>query len=929
MLLNCDFMKRLNALWKEKNKILDFIQNTVRHYSTPESNHLKDSEVSKPALAKTAIGASNFKKLAWESTVFVDKSLLIKDFIENEGETLLMTFPRRWGKSINLDMIKTFLSNEADAEGKIGKIKIGENLKFFKGGDVVDNLNTTKTLKPLKISKHQDIVTKYQGKFPVIAIDFKDTKGSSYTEVETSIKQQIVNLYANNKYLEKYLNESEKTLTTAHKKQLENYFSDNLDKQALKMGLKFLSKLLHLHFNQNSFILIDEYDAAINDSYIKLGCEESQKIVELFRGINEATFKGNDYLQKGLITGVFRIAKANLFSGLNNLSEYNILNKEFAQYYGFTEEEVQNLLYQYDVPNDLSQDIREWYDGYNSKGTKIYNPWSMVHCLKNFRVHHNKSINDVSMLKSEILKNYWEESGNIDFIKDLFKNPLIKNKIDRLIEDKGSLQFNLIEQISSNDFKILKEVINLSSNCKIDETVADLLFSYLFSAGYLTISEKGGFKLPNYEIKTEFQKKLLEYYKQQYNIPTELFTNVTNELQKILDSKNKSSTDKAKKSFQESFASLLAKFPKFEKIKDRNFKVDETGQTFHGNEDLIHCVMSYITLQLKSISKFGTEIHLGKGVADIMFIDKLNQKGIVIELKYNKNATVAVEQVKTQEYTNSLIKEMDVIVIGVNVSQDKTVDIKYKEISKGDNLSGSGTNNEENNSYNLPYNEWFNKYYSEGIEKILQLRIKDLGHELREKIKMLPAKYQLSSENADIDKIIEEIAKLHTKECDIILVPYNIENKHWVSLIFKNNNKSFEVIYSDPENKPINHILLAELERGIIEHLGKNLQFRQQVIEQQKYNNCGAEVIENFILYLTGKRVSQEKAIELHSKLVENELLNVDSSGVHFLFENQSNNNSSDFGYLEQRKSYDQLLHNFDYDNHQSALLGQDHNETI
>lgn len=174
---------------------------------------------------------------------------------------------------------------------------------------------------------------------------------------------------------------------------------------------------------------------------------------------------------------------------------------------------------------------------------------------------------------------------------------------------------------------------------------------------------------------------------------------------------------------------------------------------------------------------------------------------------------------------------MDTVVIGLNVSEDKEVDIRCYEIPKGKNFSGNAAN-EGNNSYNLPYSDWFNKYYSEGIEKILQLRINDLEPELKEKIKILPAKYQLSAGNTDIDKMIEEITRLDTKEGDIVLVPYNVENKHWVDLIFKKSSEGFEVIYSDPENKPIEQILLLDLKREL-EFAGQKLEFKQQVVECQ------------------------------------------------------------------------------------------------
>ena len=861
-------MSKVWNMWKSP------VKDTVFNYSkTFVRNYHSNSNGKKWLKPQTAIGVSEFKKLVLHSTVFVDKSLLIKDFLEDSGETLLMTFPRRWGKSINMDMIKKFLSIEVNQNGELLSREERENHKLFLGGEINLGLagGRTKLLTELKIARHQDIILERQGQFPVVDIDFKNTKGSSYEEVLSRVKTVLHKSFSEHEYLSKS-NKLRRDEIALFSKYIDSLEHQNLTNSEVSEGLFTLSSLLSKHFGKKSYILMDEYDAAINHSYIKFSDEESKKVIELFRGINETTFKDNDYLEKGLITGVFRIAKANLFSTLNNLNEYNILDKRFFEYYGFTQQEVEYLLNQYEVPENLARDIKDWYNGYTLNGSQTYNPWSMVKCLTKFEEH--RGIQDVHRLKTIILQNYWEESGNIDFIKDLFKVPSVKSKMDRLVKDEP-LFFNLKKQISSNDFKILKEVMNLGSNYEINESVTDILFSYLFSAGYLTVSGEKEFKLPNNEVKTEFQNKLLEYYKQQYNIDTKFFTDVTDQLQKILDSKGKIEAEEATESFKESFIKLLAKFPKFEKIKDENIADDITGKAFHGNEDFIHCIISYITLQLKSISKFGTEIYLGKGIADIMFIDELNKKGAVIELKYNKDATVAIEQTKTKEYANRLTEKMDTVVIGLNVSEDKEVDIRCYEIPKGKNFSGNGTN-EGNNSYNLPYSDWFNKYYSEGIEKILQLRINDLEPKLKEKIKILPAKYQLSAGNTDIDKMIEEVTRLDTKEGDIVLVPYNVENKHWVDLIFKKSGEGFEIIYSDPENKPIEQILLVDLKREL-EFAGQKLEFKQQVVEDQKYNNCGSEIIENFMYYLTSHRVSQEQAVLFHSQLIENDLYNTET----------------------------------------------------
>lgn len=814
--------------------------------------------------AKTAIGVSEFIKLVMGSTVFVDKTLLIKEFVEDPGETLLMTFPRRWGKTINLDMIRTFFNVETDENGNQLPLTKYSSHQIFKGGEIDLGFGNIKKLNPLKIA-HDEAFMKRQGQYPVIHIDFKNTKGRTYEEVFNKVKAELRKTYSNHEYLIKspHLRGDEHGIFSKYL-----HFTDyqKLTTDEVSQGLYILSSLLQKHFGRKSFILVDEYDAAINYAHMGSGSKDAGLITDFFRDMNETTFKSNKHLEKGLITGVFRIAKANLFSGLNNLAEYNILDSRFSPYYGFTQQEVEYLLAQYQVPESLAQDIKSWYNGYILRGHQIYNPWSIVKCLSKFQ--ENRTIEEYSRLKTKILQNYWEESGNIDFIKPLLKLPIVKSKIDQLLKGMP-LFFNLKKQISSGDYEILKQVTALGSNYTIDESVADLLFSYLFAAGYLTGDEVNGFKLPNNEVMLDFQHKMLEHYRQQYHIDTRLFTDVTDQLQKVLDAKDQVESEQAIESLKISLERLLSEFPEFTQIKEGNLTGSGLTKIVHANEDLIHSVMSYITLQLKSLSKFGTEVYLGGGRADIVFIDEENNKAAVIELKYGKEtAQNAIEQIKEKEYAKKFIETWDTILIGISVSGKKEINIAYEEIFKDKNFSGEGTSKDDN-SYDLPYNEWFNKYYSEGIEKILQLRINELKPDLKEKISVLPARYQLKSGNTDIKKLIETVNQLDITENSLVLIPYNIGNKHWVGFILRKTD-SFEVVYIDPENNPIDSALLLDLEQslGIEKH-----DFQQKLVVTQKYNNCGSELIENFIYHLTGNRIEESEAVMHHSYLMENELM--------------------------------------------------------
>jgi len=607
----------------------------------------------------------DFEKLVTESTIFADKSLFIQEILETPSEVILITMPRRWGKSINMDMLKRFLEVKVDEQGNLSELKKKEGKELFFGNkDGLKPLKISQTLinRSIKGKNVESLSEDYQGTYPVIRIGFKDCKGSNLTETRSRVQKEIISTYE----AHAYLNTSKYVICL---KEIQEWDTSKEDTSILTFGLKNLSRLLYQHFNKKVWVLVDEYDAPINNAFMKFEhAQDTEKVVDLFRGVFESVFKENEYLEKGFITGVNRIAKANMFSGLNNVREYNFQNARIAQYYGLDEEELTQLFEHFNIPKELKEETKNWYNGYRVKKVGSnehidkYNIWSIVNYLNN---------DDHTSFGS-----YWEESGNIDFIKKLFKLPLVKSKIDRLVKNEA-IVFRLKEQISSEDFKILKTIMDLGSNCSIDESVTDILFSYLFAGGYLTVKSEKEFKLPNKEIRNEFQNKLLDHYKQQYNINVELFTNVTDQLQKVLDSKIKEDIEKAIEGFKESFRRLLTAFPKFEKITDENIG-DAMGQIFHGNEDLVHCVLSYITLQLKSISKFATEIYLGSGRSDIVFTDALNKKGAVIEIKYNGDASEAIQQVKDKDYTQKLIETMDTFIVGVNISENKKVDVQWE-----------------------------------------------------------------------------------------------------------------------------------------------------------------------------------------------------------------------------------------------------------
>jgi len=627
----------------------------------------------KELLPETAIGVKDFRTLIEKSTVIVDKSLLIKEFLSNKAETQLITYPRRWGKSINMNMIKTFLEIEVDNTGTALTPDKRLNQAIFSSG----KWNYGQKF-PLNIWLEQKIVTDYFGQYPVIYITLKDIRGNDYDSMELQIIEQIKELYQQHKYLLRSDN-----IEDEDKKQIEHYLSISINTAMLGRSLKNLSRYLKQHFGRKTFIFIDEYDTPINHANLKFkNREEIEKTVELFRSIFGNALKENPYLEKSLITGILRIAKADLFSGINNFQEYGILTEEYSTHYGFTQEEVDRLLLEYKVPSDLAQDIKNWYNGYNFHGTEVYNPWSIVKCLAAFqyRVMYSKKAHE--QIKKDILQSYWEESGNVEFISGLLKASPVKDRISSLIEGEPAY-FILRPQITIHDFNVLRTLTSGSSNSEIKQVTIDLLFSYLFLAGYLTpLPDNMHFRLPNNEIRQEFAKKLLVYYEELYNVDPSLFSLATSALQLVLSNKDSNKVGELIATLVERIQELMRHFPDLEKITENTITehLKEGKQLVHASEDVIHGIMTYIILQVRTASILASEMYLGKRRADLVLIDNSNKKAAIIELKYNKTAEEAVDQIKDREYFTILKKKFEVFLIGINIKPDKSVQVEYEVI---------------------------------------------------------------------------------------------------------------------------------------------------------------------------------------------------------------------------------------------------------
>ena len=408
---------------------------------------------------------------------FIDKSLMIKEVIEEGNKVTLVTRPRRWGKSSNIDMLKTFIEIEVDEQGKPLVEQI--NRKFFTGGTVTIDETNTKELKPLKIADHPEILYKL-GQRPVINVNFKDVGYSNYQDVEEGLKASFAKMFGPHEYLLKSTK-----LRSIQQKLVEKYLDADITTQQVKDAMGFLSHCLYRHFDKNVWILIDEYDSAINRSYLRFGSgkenphqfsEDFVNVLGLFRGIMGSALKTNPYLEKAFITGIFRIAKVDLFSSVSNIVECNLLDPEFSQYYGFSQEEVDYLLDLCQIPLEQRKIVEEWYNGYSYGG---YNPWSIMRYLSSESVEP---------------QNYWQESGGFGVLEEL------------LLTDEN--QKHLQDLMKSPRAKVSTEITNdihLPHLKSSGATMSLLLYTgYLDAVDINRISKICAVSIPNQEVTDTF-----------------------------------------------------------------------------------------------------------------------------------------------------------------------------------------------------------------------------------------------------------------------------------------------------------------------------------------------------------------------------------------------------------------------------------------
>ena len=534
---------------------------------------------------KLPIGLSDFKEVIEYDYYYFDKTKFIENILEERSKVKLFTRPRRFGKTLNLSMLKYFF----DVENR------EENKKLFEG---------------LNISKSEYF--EKQGEFPVISISFKNYNKNDWESGFKSIKSTISDIYAKFEDLMEHLNKRDL-------KKFEDIWLEK-DEGDWERSLLNLTKYVFDYYGKKVIILIDEYDQPIINSYIKGYYSET---IDFFKSFYGSVLKDNEYLEMSVITGILRVAKENIFSGLNNLEVHTILDSEFTEYFGIMEDEVEEALKDFDLEYEL-EDVQKWYNGYLFGDTKVYNPWSIINFLKKGKLRPywvNTSGNGLIQLYLEKLKNE---------IFDEFSRLLNKENIFETIND--SMTFGNLEA-------------NFEKN----------IWNLFFHSGYLTLAKKNEeeeevyLKIPNEEILKMFSKMFIEVY--------------------FRDSNNFSKFTNALKSGD------IEKF-KFElnKILLENTGIFDISGSY--KEQFYHGLMLGLILKLRNEYEITSNGFAGKGRYDLLLkpkniLNKLTgREGIIFELKIvntksessfeeihkklEKECEIALNQIDEKEYVSVL-----------------------------------------------------------------------------------------------------------------------------------------------------------------------------------------------------------------------------------------------------------------------------------
>lgn len=407
--------------------------------------------------AKLPIGIENFEEIRKEGFYYIDKTGLIKDLLNNWGKVNLFTRPRRFGKTLNMSMLKSFF-------------EIGADETLFEG---------------LQISKETELCEKYMGKYPVVFLTLKGVDGLTFEEAKGRLRSVI----REEMYKLRFLLDSDK-IPESEKCVLIRFLDEQETDEDVKNSLKMLSSLLKQHYGQKVILLIDEYDVPLDKAFHNGYYKE---MVSIIRGLFEHALKTNEYLQFAVVTGCLRVSKESVFTGLNNFKVLSIVDRRFDEHFGFTDAEVKQLLKSYQLEHHFTE-MKEWYDGYHFGNTDVYCPWDVINY-----VDHLCADPDAEP------QAYWINTSG---------NAMVK----RFVSKADKTTQREIEQLIAGE--AIEKPVRLELTYEdIDKSINNL-WSVLFTTGYLTHTGKtanGSYKLviPNREVREVFILQIQEWFEQE------------------------------------------------------------------------------------------------------------------------------------------------------------------------------------------------------------------------------------------------------------------------------------------------------------------------------------------------------------------------------------------------------------------------------
>lgn len=520
------------------------------------------------------IGVSDFK-LATTGYYYVDKTLMIRDFLDKKPMVSLFTRPRRFGKTLNMDMLRVFFEKT--------------------------NEDTSVYFKDKQIWQCGDYYTKHQGQYPVIFLTFKDVKSMTWEETFQKIRRLISLEFIRHNELE-----TSSVLTAYEKEQYHLLAKDSGDEVDCQMGLQLLSLLLHKHYGRECIIIIDEYDTPIQQGHT---CNFYPEIVNFMRNFFSGGLKDNPHLAFGFLTGILRVAKESIFSGMNNLKTYSILDDGYSSYFGFTEKEVKDML-RYYGKDDKYNELSEWYDGYRFGNTEIFNPWSVINYISD----------------NCFPKAFWQSTGSNEIIGEIIQTAtpeITKDLYKLLCGEKIAAYIDtgvIYPEVQNNPYSI---------------------YSFLLVAGYLKVANiypqsDGNFMcdvaIPNKEITFVYEKEVLNRTNQNslaISISQAIFSKDTQKLQALLE----------------------------------DFMVKSISSIDGANEGFYHGMMLGLCAILGNRYKIRSNRESGLGRFDIQLMPLTKgMPGFIFEFKHTKDehtdlsalADSALQQIETKKYDTEL-----------------------------------------------------------------------------------------------------------------------------------------------------------------------------------------------------------------------------------------------------------------------------------